>query len=226
MERPQFPASDHQFDINNLEQWFYKTQLIDRDFIHQGYHAERRIMSVVDSISLAPKHDPEKPVDHRDNPISADIEQSGNHDLSIIATTQSQSQLPSPGKKRLFGGKSARFWLAFAILNLIGFISAVDAVILAVVLPNITADLHGSSNEAFWSGTAFLAAATIAQPVFGVFSEIFGRRINLQIALFFFLLGSFLCGLAPKMGMFVGARLVFLLQLFLIDRFKASEVVG
>ena len=82
-------------------------------------------------------------------------------------------------KKNIWAGKSGRFWAAFATLNLTAFISALDAVIIAAALPAITSELGGSSNQAFWSGTAFLLAATITQPLFGTFSEIFGRRLNL-----------------------------------------------
>jgi MFS family permease len=122
-------------------------------------------------------------------------------------------------KKNIWAGKSGRFWAAFATLNLTAFISALDAVIIAAALPAITSELGGSSNQAFWSGTAFLLAATITQPLFGTFSEIFGRRLNLVASLLWFLLGSILCARSTYMGMFIGSRVVccLLLDFLILD---------
>src|SRR5271170_2112586 len=117
-------------------------------------------------------------------------------------------QPAKPRKKNIWAGKSGRFWIAFFTLNLTAFISALDAVIIAAALPAITSELGGSSNQAFWSGTAFLLAATVTQPLYGTFSEIFGRRNNLMVSLAFFLLGSILCSRSTYMGMFIGSRVV------------------
>ena len=117
-------------------------------------------------------------------------------------------QPTKPRKKNIWAGKSGRFWIAFFTLNLTAFISALDAVIIAAALPAITSELGGSSNQAFWSGTAFLLAATVTQPLYGTFSEIFGRRNNLMVSLAFFLLGSILCSRSTYMGMFIGSRVV------------------
>jgi hypothetical protein len=114
----------------------------------------------------------------------------------------------TPRKKNIFAGKSGRFWIAFSMLTLTAFISALDAVIIAAALPAITAELKGTSNQAFWSGTSFLLASTITQPLFGTFSEIFGRRLNLMIALAWFLVGSILCSQSINMEMFIGSRVV------------------
>ena len=94
------------------------------------------------------------------------------------------------------------------MFNLIAFVSSLDAVIVASVLPTITADLGGNSNQAFWSGTAFLLAATITQPLFGTFSELFGRKAMLLSALIWFLIGSILCTLSFNMNLFIASRVV------------------
>jgi Major Facilitator Superfamily len=118
------------------------------------------------------------------------------------------SDLKAHKKKSLWSGKSGKFWASFSLLTLTAFISALDAVIIAAALPAITTELGGTSNQAFWSGTAFLLAATITQPLWGTFSEIFGRRDNLIISLLLFLLGSILCSRSTYMGMFIGSRVV------------------
>src|SRR5271170_3977663 len=131
------------------------------------------------------------------------------HSPATPDNEKSQAESPTkPRRQNIWGGKSGRFWVAFFMLNLTAFISALDAVIIAAALPAITSDLGGNSNQAFWSGTAFLLAATITQPLYGTFSEIFGRRNNLMVSLAFFLLGSILCSRSTYMGMFIGSRVV------------------
>jgi len=119
---------------------------------------------------------------------------------------------PTPRKKNIFGGKSKRFWVAYFMLILTAFISALDAVIIAAALPAVTSELNGTSNQAFWSGTAFLLASTITQPLYGTFSEIFGRRSNLMFSLVWFMIGSILCARSNSMEMFIGSRVVCLLS--------------
>jgi MFS family permease len=114
----------------------------------------------------------------------------------------------APAKRNIFAGKSSKFWIAFATLVLTAFISALDAVIIAAALPAITSDLNGTSNQAFWSGTAFLLVSTITQPLYGTFSEIFGRRNNLLFSLAWFLVGSILCARPTSMEMFIASRVV------------------
>ena len=136
-----------------------------------------------------------------------------------------QTEPPTkPRRQNIWGGKSGRFWVAFFMLNLTAFISALDAVIIAAALPAITSDLGGNSNQAFWSGTGFLLAATITQPLYGTFSEIFGRRNNLIASLVLFLLGSILCARSTDMSMFIGSRVVRQIPVIEADRrFKELE---
>jgi len=151
---------------------------------------------------------------------SREIMSSVNSSTPPVKDEEKISQDPSPTKprnKNIFAGKSGRFWMAFCMLALTAFISALDAVIIAAALPAITEELKGSSNQAFWSGTAFLLSATITQPLFGTFSEIFGRKINLMFALTWFLIGSILCSRSISMEMFIGSRVVcFRFQLYLM----------
>jgi hypothetical protein len=125
-----------------------------------------------------------------------------------LPSSQAGSDLKAHKKKSLWSGKSGKFWASFSLLTLTAFISALDAVIIAAALPAIADELGGTSNQAFWSGTAFLLASTITQPLWGTFSEIFGRRDNLILSLLLFLLGSILCARSSYMGMFIGSRVV------------------
>jgi hypothetical protein len=156
---------------------------------------------------------------YKRNMSSVDLSSPPNGDAEkIIEPT------PTPRKKNIFGGKSRRFWVAYSMLILTAFISALDAVIIAAALPAITSELKGTSNQAFWSGTAFLLASTITQPLYGTFSEIFGRRSNLMFSLLWFLVGSILCARSSSMEMFIGSRVVHSLHFLANVRSKVLEV--
>jgi len=67
------------------------------------------------------------------------------------------------------------FYLAFAALCILCLAMAFDASVLSIALTTISADLHGSSIEAFWSVTSFLLASAVFQPTVAALSDIFGR---------------------------------------------------
>ncbi|KAK1055555.1 hypothetical protein LTR74_015579 [Friedmanniomyces endolithicus] len=85
-----------------------------------------------------------------------------------------------------------RFYSAFISLCVITLMAALDATSLSVAIPRITTALHGSAIEGFWSGTSFLLTSTVFQPVFGSFSDIFGRKPLIYISLVCFGLGAVL----------------------------------
>lgn len=68
------------------------------------------------------------------------------------------------------------FLLAFASICIITLAAALDATSLSIALPVITERLHGTALEAFWSGTSFLVASAVVQPVLGGLSHVFGRK--------------------------------------------------
>jgi MFS family permease len=83
-----------------------------------------------------------------------------------------------------------------------------DAVIVAACLSAIAADLHGSSVESFWIGTAFLLTQTVPTPIYGTLSDIFGRKWLILSAVAVFLLGSIACATAETVVGLVGGRVV------------------
>ena len=83
-----------------------------------------------------------------------------------------------------------RFYLAFTSLLVITLMAALDATSLSVAIPKITAVLNGTAIEGFWSGTSFLLTSTVFQPVFGSFSDIFGRKPLIMVALVLFGVGA------------------------------------
>jgi EmrB/QacA subfamily drug resistance transporter len=87
------------------------------------------------------------------------------------------------------------------------FLVAVSQTIVATALPTIAGELGGVDLIA-WIVTAYLLAATVATPLFGRISDLFGRDRIFQAAIVIFLVGSILSGFAVDMPMLIGARAV------------------
>src|SRR5690606_17516267 len=87
------------------------------------------------------------------------------------------------------------------------FLVAISQTIVATALPTIAGELGGVDLIA-WIVTAYLLAATVATPLFGRMSDLYGRRRLFHAAIVIFLVGSLLSGLAPSMPTLIGARAI------------------
>jgi EmrB/QacA subfamily drug resistance transporter len=85
------------------------------------------------------------------------------------------------------------------------FLAALDQTIVATAIRTIGDDLHGLSAQA-WVTTAFLITSTIATPLYGKLSDIYGRKPLFMIAITIFITGSALCGLSQSMYMLAAFR--------------------
>ncbi|WP_430783023.1 MDR family MFS transporter [Actinoplanes sp. G11-F43] len=87
------------------------------------------------------------------------------------------------------------------------FLAALDQTIMATATRTIADDLNGFNLQA-WATTAFLITSTIATPLYGKLSDIYGRRPFFLLAIGVFIVGSFLCGLAGDMWQLAGFRAI------------------
>jgi EmrB/QacA subfamily drug resistance transporter len=78
------------------------------------------------------------------------------------------------------------------------FLAALDQTVVSTAIRTIADDLHGYDLQA-WATTAFLITSTIATPLYGKLSDIYGRRGFYLFAIAVFVVGSMLCGLANSM---------------------------
>jgi EmrB/QacA subfamily drug resistance transporter len=85
------------------------------------------------------------------------------------------------------------------------FLAALDQTIVSTAIKTIGNDLNGLSAQA-WVTTAFLITSTIATPLFGKLSDIYGRKRLFMLAIVIFVVGSALCGLATSMYELAGFR--------------------
>lgn len=87
------------------------------------------------------------------------------------------------------------------------FLGSVSQTIVASALPTIGMAL-GTQTDLSWIITAYLLTSTAATPLFGKFSDIYGRRFAMQMAIWVFIAGSIACALAPNVPMLVVARAI------------------
>jgi EmrB/QacA subfamily drug resistance transporter len=85
------------------------------------------------------------------------------------------------------------------------FLAALDQMIVSTAIRTIGDDLHGLAAQA-WVTTAFLITSTIATPLYGKLSDIYGRKPLFMFAITVFVTGSALCGLSTSMYMLAAFR--------------------
>ena len=64
----------------------------------------------------------------------------------------------------------------------------------------------GGLDQISWVVTAYLLSSTVSVPLFGKISDLYGRKVMLQITIAIFLLGSVLAGIAQSMPQLIVAR--------------------
>ncbi len=90
------------------------------------------------------------------------------------------------------------------------FVALTSATIVSNALPTIITDLHGTQDQYTWVVTATLLASTAATPPIwgGKLSDVFSKKLLVQLSLGVFTLGSVLSGLSTSVSMLIGFRVV------------------
>lgn len=84
-------------------------------------------------------------------------------------------------------------------------LAALDSSIVNTALPRMAADLGGLTHLS-WVVTGFMLCSTITAPLYGKFSDNYGRGLTFGVSVGLFLIGSILCGLAQNMDELIGFR--------------------
>ncbi|KAK4033374.1 major facilitator superfamily domain-containing protein [Parachaetomium inaequale] len=95
---------------------------------------------------------------------------------------------------------SAGFWWIETALWANVFLSGFDGTITASTYAAISSDFNAANNAA-WLTTSYLITSTAFQPLYGRFSDMFGRRICFFISTVTFMIGCFGCSVADSMLM-------------------------
>ncbi len=85
------------------------------------------------------------------------------------------------------------------------FLAALDQTIIATALPTIGREL-GDLEHLPWIVTVYLLTSTAVTPLYGKFSDSYGRRVTMLIGIVIFIIGSIACALAPNMIFLILAR--------------------
>ncbi|MFE7314746.1 MFS transporter [Streptomyces sp. NPDC057555] len=87
------------------------------------------------------------------------------------------------------------------------FLAALDQTIVSTSIRTIADDLHGLSQQA-WATTAYLITSTIATPLYGKLSDLYGRKPYYLAAISIFVVGSVLCTFSTSMTELAAFRAV------------------
>ncbi len=98
-----------------------------------------------------------------------------------------------------------QFILSMACVTLAMFLGALGQTIVATALPRIVADV-GGLDRYVWVATAYMVAATVAMPITGGLSDLYGRKPLFIAGLIVFLAGSVLLGMIGSMNEIIAFR--------------------
>ncbi len=97
--------------------------------------------------------------------------------------------------------------LSLVCVGLAMFLAALSQTVVATIMPLMVADLGGFDFYT-WPSTAYLVSATVAYPIVGRLSDIYGRRAFLIAGIATFIVGSALVGFSASMNQVIGFRVV------------------
>ncbi|KAG0367375.1 hypothetical protein BGX24_003265 [Mortierella sp. AD032] len=121
--------------------------------------------------------------------------------------------------------------LLFIGLAMATFLASLDGTIIATALPKIASDFS-AQKEMSWVATAYLLTFNAFQPLYGKFSDIFGRKAMILFAAVTFMVGSAGAGGAQTMTMLIlfraiqglgGSGLLSIVLIIISDIFPLEE---
>ncbi len=99
-------------------------------------------------------------------------------------------------------------WVIAGTVSLAAFMEVLDTSIANVALPYMAGGLAASVDDASWVLTSYLVANAIVLPISGWLSVRFGRKRFYIASVVVFTISSFLCGIAPSLGMLIVFRVL------------------
>src|SRR5207244_255924 len=97
-------------------------------------------------------------------------------------------------------------WVFFGIMLSI-FLAAIESTVVATAMPTVVTHLGGIRIYS-WVFSGFLLTQTVTMPLWGRFSDLYGRRPIYLTGLMTFLIGSALSGAAQNMGQLIVFRMI------------------
>jgi EmrB/QacA subfamily drug resistance transporter len=120
--------------------------------------------------------------------------------------TQASSAAPALSAEQAGQMSHREILEALSGLLLAMFVAMLSSTVVSNALPRIVTDLHGSQSGYTWVVVATLLTMTASTPVWGKLADQFNKKVLVQSALVIFVAGSLVAGMAPSMGVLIGAR--------------------
>src|SRR6202521_5466257 len=129
-------------------------------------------------------------------------------------------------------GRAVNPWWIGLTLTIATFMELLDTSIANVSLPHIAGGLGTSQDEATWVLTSYLVANAVVLPLSAWLSRVFGRKNYYMVCVALFMVSSFLCGIAPSLGLLIffrvlqgigGGGLAPVEQAILVDTFPGAK---
>jgi len=131
--------------------------------------------------------------------------------------------------------KTINPWFVAVVVTMATFMELLDTTIANVALPHIAGGLSSGIDESTWILTSYLVANAVVLPLSAWLSRYFGRKTYYMTCVALFTISSFLCGLAPSLGMLIffrvlqgigGGGLAPCEQAILVDTFPPAKRAG
>jgi DHA2 family multidrug resistance protein len=99
-------------------------------------------------------------------------------------------------------------WLIAVVVALGAFMEVLDTSIANVALPYMAGSLGASNDQSTWVLTSYLVSNAIILPISGWLAGALGRKRFFMACLGIFTVSSFLCGIAPSLGLLLFFRVL------------------
>src|SRR5947209_5609042 len=99
-------------------------------------------------------------------------------------------------------------WAVALTVTIATFMEVMDTSIANVALPHIAGGLSAGQDESTWVLTSYLVSNAVVLPVSAWLSERFGRKCFYMTSVAIFTASSFLCGVAPSLGLLIFFRIL------------------
>ncbi len=99
-------------------------------------------------------------------------------------------------------------WIVALTVTMATFMEVLDTSIANVALPHIAGGLSATQDESTWVLTSYLVSNAIVLPISAWLSVLVGRKRFYMTCVTLFTISSFLCGLAPTLGILVLCRVM------------------
>jgi DHA2 family multidrug resistance protein len=128
---------------------------------------------------------------------------------STLDASQEAPPLPG-GQEQTYAPWKPKYnpWIVALTVTLATFMEVLDTSIANVALPHIAGGLSASQDESTWVLTSYLVSNAVILPISAWLSVLVGRKKFYMTCVGLFTISSFLCGLAPTLGMLVLFRVM------------------